>query len=134
MTFDLDVFVLLPFSKGILVTLSPIYEHLQKKGYRAEGEHIVIEGIPIRFIPAYNELVKEAVNQKAVTVRYRQTQTRLVRVEHLIAIMLQTYRPKDRERLLLLLEQARIDDALLHEVLQRHRLKKRWEEFQRRYK
>lgn len=73
LTYDLDVFCLLPVclppaagrpaERGGLITLSPIYEYLQKKGYSVQEEHIVIEGIPVRFIPAYNELVEEAVEK-----------------------------------------------------------------------
>ncbi|MCL0084202.1 hypothetical protein M1N82_01455 [Dehalococcoidia bacterium] len=79
-TYDLDVFCLLPVcpppaagrpaERRGLITLSPIYEYLQKKGYSVQEEHIVIEGIPVRFIPAYNELVEEAV-EKAREVEYR---------------------------------------------------------------
>ncbi|MCL0089411.1 hypothetical protein M1O54_03535 [Dehalococcoidia bacterium] len=76
LTYDLDVFCLLPVcsppaagrsgspaERGGLITLSPIYEYLQKKGYSVQEERIVIEGIPVRFIPAYNELVEEAVEK-----------------------------------------------------------------------
>ncbi len=48
LTYDLDVFCLLPADKSELITLSPIYEYLQKKGYREDGEHIIVEGIPVQ--------------------------------------------------------------------------------------
>ena len=38
-------------------TLSTLYKCLRKKGYKEQEEHIVIEGIPVQFIPAYNELL-----------------------------------------------------------------------------
>jgi hypothetical protein len=56
LTYDLDVFCLPPKEGGKLITLSPIYEHLQGKGYKTDGEHIIIEDLPVRFIPAYNKL------------------------------------------------------------------------------
>ncbi|MCL0069552.1 hypothetical protein M1N85_02475 [Dehalococcoidia bacterium] len=146
LTYDLDVFCLLPVcpppaagrsgspaERGGLITLSPIYEYLQKKGYSVQEERIVIEGIPVRFIPAYNELVEEAV-EKAREVEYRGVNTRIVRAEHLLAIMLQTYRPKDRERMLLLLDEAQIDMPYLENVLKRHGLQEKWSKFRRRYR
>ena len=36
LTYDLDVFCLLPVDKSELITLSPIYKYLQKKGYRKD--------------------------------------------------------------------------------------------------
>jgi len=132
LTYDLDVFCLLPADKGELITLSPIYEYLQKKGYREDGEHIIIEGIPVQMIPAYNEIIEEALNE-AAEVKYQQIKTRIVRVEHLLVIMLQTYRPKDRERILLLLDETQIDMLYLENVLKRHGLMKKWLTFRMRY-
>lgn len=132
LTYDLDVFCLLPVDKSELITLSPIYEYLQKKGYREDGEHIIIEGIPVQMIPAYNEIIEEALNE-AAEVKYQQIKTRIVRVEHLLAIMLQTYRPKDRERILLLLDETQIDMIYLEDVLKRHGLMKKWLTFRMRY-
>ncbi len=132
LTYDLDVFCLLPADKSELITLSPIYKYLQKKGYREDGEHIIIEGIPVWMIPAYNEIIEEALNE-AAEVKYQQIKTRIVRVEHLLAIMLQTYRPKDRERILLLLDETQIDMIYLEDVLKRHGLMKKWLTFRMRY-
>jgi hypothetical protein len=132
LTYDLDVFCLLPAEKGGLITLSPIYEYLQKKGGKVEEEHIIIEGIPVQFIPAYNELVEEAVDE-AIEVKYERVKTRIVRAEHLLVIMLQTYRSKDRERMLLLLDEAQVDMACLENILDRHGLQKKWRAFRRRY-
>ncbi len=132
LTYDLDVFCVLPVEREEVITLSPIYKYLQKKGYKTDGEHIVIEGVPVQFIPAYNKLVKEALHE-AVEIKYKQTETRIVRAEHLIAIMLQTYRPKDRERMLLILDEIQIDTLYLDGVLERYGLLKKWNDFKRRY-
>lgn len=132
LTYDIDVFCILPTEKNGLITLSSIYEYLQKKGCKVDEEHIVIEGIPVQFIPAYNKLVEEALNE-AVEVKYKETETRIVRAEHLMAIMLQTYRPKDRERMLLILEEIQIDMLFLESILERHGLQEKWRKFKRRY-
>lgn len=128
LTYDLDAFVLLPQASGKIISLSPIYEYLRAKGFPAHREHIVIHGHPVQFIPAYNALVEEAV-RKAQAVSYRKVRTRIVRAEHLVAILFQTDRPKDRIRVVLLLEQAELDRKELQALLKRHGLMSRWKEF-----
>lgn len=129
LTYDLDIFCLLP-EKEEVITLSPIYEYLQKKDYRTHKEHIIIEGIPVQFIPAYNELVEEAI-EEAIEEKFGRVRTRVVSVEHLLAIMLQTNRRKDRERISLLLDEAEIDMAYLKDILKRHRLQRNWDRFRK---
>ncbi len=131
LTYDLDVFCLLPEQAGILLTLAPIYAFLRKRGYREDKEHILIEGVPVQFIPAYNKLVIEAVEQ-AMKTKLGRTPTRVVRLGHLVAILLQTDRPKDRARLPQLLDQAKVDARALTRIIKRHGLTRKWQEFQRR--
>ena len=131
LTYDLDVFVLLAATEsGSLVDLSPLYQRLQSRGYRPEREAILIEGIPVQFIPAYNPLVEEAVRE-ASEVPYGDLRTRVLSLEHLLAIMLQTGRAKDRERLASTLEQMRPDQSKLQSILIRHGLVGMWENFVR---
>lgn len=132
LTFDLDVFVFLPKTQGEIITVSPIYEFLRKKGYKTHQEHISIEGVPVQFIRAYNDLVEEAVKEARET-KYKRTKTRVLRAEHLLAIMLQTNRPKDKARMTQLLEEAEIDMDYLAEILGRHGLRKKWDQFKRRF-
>jgi hypothetical protein len=128
LTFDLDIIVLLPETKGGLLTLTPLYEVLRAKGYPEEGECVVIEGVPVQFLPAYNALLEEALRE-ALGMPYQATSTRVLRVEHLVAICVQTGRAKDRERVRILREQATLDDEYLAAVLRRHQLEGRWKEW-----
>src|SRR6266404_4412131 len=107
LTFDLDVFVVLPRTPSGLVTLGPIYEALRARGYKEENECVLIEGIPVQFLPAYNALVKEALND-APEIMYEDVPARVLRSEHLLAICLQTGRNKDRDRVRILREQAKL--------------------------
>jgi len=68
---------------------------LKKKGFKTEREHVLIQGVPVQFIPVYNDLVKEAV-QYSEEVKYGRIKTKVLGLEYLIAVMLQTNRPKDR--------------------------------------
>jgi hypothetical protein len=125
LTYDLDVFVFLPATQGKLLSLSPIYDFLRKAGFAPEGEHVVIRGTRVQFIPAYNVLVEEALRQ-AREIRYGRTKTRVLLAEHLLAIMIQTGRPKDRARISQMTSQAKLDRAALRRILARHGLDARW--------
>ena len=117
LTFDLD-----------LLTLAPLYEVLRAKGYAEERECVVVEGVPVQFLPAYNALLEEALRE-AREMPYQSTSTRVLRVEHLVAICLQTGRPKDRERLRILKEEAPLDVHNLGGILRRHQLEGKWKEW-----
>ena len=120
-TYDLDAFVLVRPAKGNLVSLRSIYEYLRGKGHEEDKEHVVIGDVPVQFIPAYNRLTEEAVRD-AVELPYKGLRMRVFRIEHLIAIMLQTGRAKDRVKLVQLLDHGEPDADHLDEVLRRHRL------------
>lgn len=125
LTFDLDVFVVLPSTHGGLLTLAPIYDALRARGYADENECVTIEGVPVQFLPAYNALVEEALNHAQETF-YEDVPIRVVRIEYLIAIALQTGRNKDRERVRILREQANPAMDILADILNRHELEERW--------
>lgn len=126
-TFDLDVFVLLPASERdqVIVTLERQTEWLARRGYPAAGEHVMIESVPVQLLPAYNPLVTEAV-VTAVERPLGKASARVCRPEHLVAILVQTGRPKDRARLQMFLDEAELDRTLLDELIDRYGLRERW--------
>ena len=128
LTFDLDVLVVLPQKVGGLFTLTALYEALRARGYTEEGECVNIEGVPVQFLPAYNALLQEALEQARDTL-YETTPTRVLRAEHLAAISVQTGRDKDRQRVRLLLEQAPLDREYLASILARHNLEDKWKQW-----
>lgn len=130
LTYDLDIFFI-PVEERF-DTLSPIYDYLKKKGYRTQREHVIIDGVPVQFIPAYNELVKEAV-QNSTGVKYGRVNTKVLSVEYLVAIMLQTYRTKDRERILKIFEEVQVDLKFLKKLLRKFNLYERYTKFRERY-
>ena len=131
-TFDLDIFVILPESEEVLLSPSPLYDWLSEKKYKLVKEHIIIEGIPVQFIPVYNELVIEAV-LKAVRKKYEGISTFVLKPEHLMAIMLDTNRAKDRERIIKMLDEAEISAALLKTILNAHGLIKAYNNFRKKF-
>jgi len=131
-TFDLDIFIILSEDNRSLVSLSPLYKWLKGKGYNTLKEYVVIEGIPVQFIPVYNDLIKEAV-LNAIKKKYKDTVTFVLQPEYLLAVMLQVNRPKDRVRILRLLEEADISDELLEQILDKYNLKQEYLEFRRKF-
>jgi len=127
-TFDLAVFVAFKTGGNRLISLAPLYTALRKRGYLPSGECIDIEGVPVQFLPAYNRLVEEAL-ETAVEHRYADTPVRIMQVEYLVAIALQTGRPKDRARVELLRSEAEVDSALLDSIMKRYGLSQRWGEW-----
>jgi hypothetical protein len=132
LTHDLDIFIFLPQSSTGLITLSPIYEFAKSKGYQTSHEHIIIAGVPVQFIPAYNPLIEEAITD-AQNIKYKKVKTKVLKIEHLLAIMLQTDRPKDRTRIAHLMGEAKINMKDFLAILKRHNLINKWQTFQRRF-
>ena len=136
LTFDLDVFVVrsivcsgavsAPTSNPPAVIDRRYSEALRARGYsEQENECIRIEGVPVQFLPAYNALLEEALKE-AQEIMYEDVPARVLRSEHLVAICLQTGRNKDRERVRILREQAKLDQNFLADVLRRHQLEDKW--------
>jgi hypothetical protein len=132
-TADLDVFVQVSSPGSGFVILTPIYEYLIERGYKAKGEFIYVEGMPVQFLPVFNPLTEEAV-RRAQPIKYARVTTRIMRPEHLVAIMLNTGRPKDYLRINMFLEQGAINMRALNAVLKRHGLTKKWKDNEYRFK
>ena len=60
--------------------------------------------------------------QNLCNCQYAGTRTRVLRAEHLAAIMVQTGRDKDRQRFTTFMQEAPLDADYLQEVLTRHQL------------
>ena len=122
LTYHLDIFFIPP--REGLDELAPIYEFARGRGYVEQAEALIIEGFPVQFIPAYNELVREAVAD-AATLEYRDVEAKVVKAEYLLAIALQTGRAKDMERVARLLEGGVVDREVLARILEKHGLVER---------
>jgi hypothetical protein len=131
-TADLDVIITSPSDK-VPVSLDIIYEHLRKKGFATfEHEGIVIEGIPVQFLPAATPLLLDAFRESHEE-SIAGVSTRIMRFEHLAAIMLETGRPKDKLRLAQCWESQALDREKFREICSKHGLQKNWESFHAKY-
>ena len=131
-TFDLGIFIILPESTKKVVSLAPIYSWLRRQGYKPTKEQVLIEGVPVQFIPPYNDLIKESV-LNAAQKKYGQVRTRVLLPEYLIAIMLQTLRPKDKERLIAFFDKYEVSQKLLDSILVKYHLTNSYKKFIVRY-
>ena len=133
-TLDIDLFVSFQESPGSrLVSISPIYEYLAARGFKAEREYVVIGGWPVQFLPAGDALAEEALAQ-AIETDLEGVQTRVMTAEHLTAIALQTGRAKDTARVLQFVQSGVLDPVKLDAILKRHGLIAKWEKFVDRFK
>jgi hypothetical protein len=130
-TVDLDVFVKLPVSGGLL-TLAPIYAYLKTRGGIEQDEYIVLGDWPVQFLPPSNELEEEAV-EKSVATTVEGVRTWVMTAEYLVAIALKVGRAKDHNRILQFIEQNAVDRNKLRQILERHELTATWKQFEHTY-
>jgi hypothetical protein len=135
-TDDVDVLVMIPPVPGqLLVNLGPLHEALRARGCTFEGEHVVIAGILVQFIDvAPGSLEAEALDQ-AIERDMKGERLRIAPLEHLLAIAIRLQRGKDKVRLAKTFSETpeKVDFPRLTDILTRHGLLNRYDEFRRLY-
>jgi hypothetical protein len=130
-TLDADVLIAVP-SPERLDVLADVYSFCTKKGFHPEGESIRVGEWPVQFVPAFNPLTMEAMEQ-ADTADFEGVPLRVVRAEHLAIIALSTGRAKDFARILALLEAGSVTAEQLAPMASRHGLDQAWKRFASRF-
>jgi hypothetical protein len=130
-TLDADVLVSVAQTDRLDI-LTPIYEFCTNRGYVPEGEAVCIGSWPVQFIPVYDPLTREALDQ-ADTADFEGIPFRVVRAAYLAVIALKTGRAKDFARILALLESGSVTPAEIQDLSQRHGLLDSWNRFRRRF-
>jgi hypothetical protein len=132
-TLDVDIFIEFHAEPGSrLVSLEPILKYLRDHGCVMEGEHIVIAGWPVQFLPAGSPLLQEAL-EKAIERDLDGTPARVFTAEHIAAIALRTGRAKDKARVLQFIEAEALDVGQVREILARHGLSGKWQQFEQQF-
>jgi hypothetical protein len=129
LTYDFDVVCHFP-GAGTLIDPSRLFAELRRRGFTfGQEDRILIEGVPVQFIPAEPGLLEEALGQ-ALPVVIEAVPTRVLRLEHLMANLLRLHRPKDRAKLALIAENppAVLDRAKLTDLLARYGLLEKWQQ------
>lgn len=86
----------------------------------------------MQFLLPYSDLVSEALKNR-VQVSLFDEVTYIFSAEYLMAIMLQTWRPTDRERLVRFFNEADYDEKKLNDILERFKLLSKLAKFKERY-
>lgn len=95
MTYDLDVLVMLPSMEEY----HNLYDYFRAKKAKIDNVYIHIGGMPLQFLPnLISPLFHDAV-EGAVEQDFGGILGRFVSLEHLILMLLTSFRPKDRIRL-----------------------------------
>ena len=113
-TYDLDIIILV----GSQDDFHRLYEHFREKGNKIKNVYIYIDDMPVQFFPGYGgDLFEESVkNARKITVKG--LPSKVISIEYLIALLLKSYRQKDKIRIAELLYKANIE--VLSEILRRH--------------
>ena len=130
-TYDLDLIVNFGVDEKDLAPLHKLYDWANENNFKTEGEHIILGGIPVQFLSAYNNLISEALD-KRLQIDLFEEKTFILGPEYLMAIMLQTGRPIDRERLLRFLDEANYDNDKFLDILNRFDLLIKFKDFSKR--
>lgn len=113
LTFDLDVLVVL----GNDEDFQNLYKHYRQKGNKIANVYIYIADMPVQFLPNYISPLFDNAIKKAQGIRVNGVPAKVVRVEHLVALLLTAFRPKDKIRILELVKNA--DMSTLNKILRR---------------
>jgi hypothetical protein len=119
-TYDADIFFI-STDTTLSAGVPAIYRYLESQGWRVEREHLLIRGFPVQFLAA-SGLTEEAV-RKAKPIEYENVPAKVFQPEYLVAIAASVGRHKDWARVEQLISQAKIDQAMLDEILERYNLK-----------
>ena len=130
-TLDADVLVALAPSGGLDI-LKPIYDFCAARGFHPEGEGVRVGAWPVQFIPAFNPLTWDALHQAEVE-EFEGAPLRVVSATYLAVIALSTGRPKDRMRILALIEAGRVTPEAVGDLAGRYGLSEAWRRFKTRF-
>lgn len=110
-TYDLDILALIESDND----LHEIYTYFGEKGNRIENVYVIIDGLAVQFFPSYISPLFQASIEDAHKIKIEGVPSKIVRAEYLIALLLNSFRPKDKMRISELLEI--VDRRLLDKIL-----------------
>ncbi len=126
-TRDLDIFCYMA-QDSLLFRLDPIWKFLESRGCKPEKEWIIIEGVPVQFLPPTGPLEAEAM-ETALSIDLSGVHTRVFQLEYAMAIKVQTGRAKDWNHIELALGSAEPDIPKLEGILEKFGLLQKWRQY-----
>ena len=126
-TEDVDIFVAVDHASGSsLDPFRAVFDHFIARGATWQDEHLVIGGWPVHFLPSTGPLVDDALAHAVINEVEGQV-VRVLPLEHLAAIAIETNRLKDRARMLQIWASEQLDRARFLALIERFGLGRRWE-------
>lgn len=77
-----------------------IFAYFTQKGHKVVNLYVVIDDTQVQFFPSTISPLYESAVINAKTVAFKDTTTRIVTAEYLVALLLTSYRPKDKIRIM----------------------------------
>ncbi len=130
-TMDIDVLVAVP-EADCLAILHPIYEFCAQKGYFPEGDSVRVGAWPVQFIPAFDRLSMDAMNEADETDMNGIT-VRVVKAVYLAAMALKTGRGKDKARILALIEAGAVRADEMESIAKKYEMENEWNRFGKQF-
>lgn len=124
-TEDVDVFVVADGGGRPLHPFGEVYDWFRAHGAGWEDEHLVLAGWPLHLLPSTGPLVDDGLMAARTHVVEGQP-VRVLSLEHLAAVALETGRPKDRVRLAQVWESDALDKSRFLALVERFGLATRW--------
>ena len=91
-TLDLDIFVFAESDEDFHIFRT----YIKKAGFRMRGTHVIIDDMPVHFLPgSLHPFINEAV-RKAKRIRVRRIPTKVLAAEYLVISLLMAFRLKDK--------------------------------------
>lgn len=113
-TSDVDTLVLVATDADY----TKIFSYFTRKGYKIANLYVVIDDTQVQFFPSTIGPLYESAVINAKNIEFKDTSTRIVTAEDLVALLLVSYRPKDKIRIMQLLEV--INEDSLWKVVRRY--------------
>lgn len=91
-TYDLDIFILI----DTMNNFHNIYDYFRQKGCKIENVFVVIQDVPVQFLPSFiNPLLEQAI-KNAKVIKVDKLKTKILTAKYLIATLLMSFREKDK--------------------------------------
>ena len=127
-TEDVDVFVVADEGESPLNPFAELYAWFRARGAGWRDEHLVVAGWPLHLLPSTGPLVDDGL-QHARSETVDGQPVKVLGLEHLAAIALETGRGKDRLRLLQMWESDILDRPRFLTLVERFGLHERWQKY-----
>jgi hypothetical protein len=91
-TLDLDIFVFAESDQDFYIFRA----YIKKAGFRVRGTHVIIDDMPVHFLPgSLHPFINEAV-RKGKRIRVKNIPTKILTAEYLVVSLLMAFRLKDK--------------------------------------